>query len=1014
MRLLVAIGLEWTLAILSLAMPGWAASSPVISSVSPQSAIAGGPGFTLTVFGSGFTGQSVVLWNGSPRPTTNVNSTQLVASVSSTDIAVAAMASVSVLNTKPTTSQSNFIAFTIAPAVQITTLGLPNGMVGAAYGAQLSAIGGITPYIWGLAAGLLPSGLSLASSGSFSGTPAAAGSWSFTVQVSDQAGLKATQALTISIVSPLQITTLGLPNGTVGSAYSALLSATGGITPYAWGLAAGVLPAGLALSTSGAISGTPTTAGAYSFTVKASDSAGQMASQTFTVSIASAPLLTITTTSLPNGSVGAAYNAALSPTGGTPPYTWIVVLGLLPSGLTLQAATGAISGTPTASGVSSFTVQVRDSSLSPQTATAALSITISFGSLRITTTSLVSGVLQRAYSVTLNATGGTAPYSWIVPSGLLPTGLTLGGATGTIAGTPTLPGQFTFSVQVKDAALPTPQTFSESYTLTVQGPLDPYGGSTQLQCPAGVAMHFYTQKVGNRWWLCTPAGNVFWMRGMYAVETDGGVDYAGISYTNQAIAKYGNADLAWGPQQNRRLKSWGFNTLAEYASNYAQPTTTNPSWPNSQQPVLMPFTALAWPSYYTLFNQGNYAPGPVKELVRATKSTVYTGYRGHSPDIWDPNFKLWLDGFLANNPIAQAWINGPNNSYFIGFNVDDADFVQGFGAGPDFKTVSNGVASGGREQPHLAWIILVTPPTQTSNTEFGVTYTDTTVYSKQALMNFLQQRYLTIGALNLAWGSNYATFGSAGGWGTGTGLLDEDGTHLWIPKDYTSLSDANLNLKKDLDDFLFQHAQKYFSDIRSVLNTRAPGRLYLGPTTLSSWGGPPRRQILQAAAASLDIFMAATIPAGVLDDQQRIDFIAQYLGDKPWIEWEGFVANPDSYMYPFSASDTVQAQSTTQALRARAYTNMINLLIYSHTTAGAYPIVGFKWWQWVDNSGEQMNWGLVTRRDNEYDSRAASVGSGTDSWGFPTGSETNNYGNFLDTVQSQNLSILQTLLSRIW
>ena len=165
-------------------------------------------------------------------------------------------------------------------------------------------------------------------------------------------------------------------------------------------------------------------------------------------------------------------------------------------------------------------------------------------------------------------------------------------------------------------------------------------------------------------------------------------------------------------------------------------------------------------------------------------------------------------------------------------------------------------------------------------------------------MNFLQQRYVTVAALNLAWGSNYSVFGSNGGWGVGTGLLDEDGANPWVPKDSNSLSDASATVKKDLDDFLLVHAQKYFSDVRAVLNTRAPGRLYLGPTTLGSWGAPPRRQVLRAAAGSIDIFMAATIPAGVLDDQQRIEFIAQYLGDKPWIEWEGFVANPDSYMSP--------------------------------------------------------------------------------------------------------------------
>jgi len=634
------------------------------------------------------------------------------------------------------------------------------------------------------------------------------------------------------------------------------------------------------------------------------------------------------------------------------------------------------------------------------------------GGLQITTNSFGSGISGQAYTAKLEAVEGVTPYTWTVSSGGLPAGLSLAG-DGILSGVPTQAGQATVSVQVTDSSVP-PKGGNKTFSLTVQGAVDAYGGSTQLQCAGGVASHFYTQKIGNRWWLCTPAGNVFWMKSVYVVDADDSIDQYGVSYSNMAAGKYGDADLQWGPQQNRRLKSWGFNSLAEYASIYTLPTTTNSFWPNSQQPVLMPFTGLAWPSYYSLSNSGGYANGPAKELIRATNPAVFTGYRAHSPDPWDPNFGMWLDGWLQHDYAGSQWINGPNNSYLIGFNVDDTDTLEGFGAGSDFKTVANGVASGGREQPHLGWIVLVTPPTQSQNSEFGVTYTDTTVYAKQALGNFLQTRYTTIAALNAAWGSGYTTFGSAGGWGVGTGLLDEDGTHSWTPKDYTGLSDANAAVKKDLDDFLFAHAQKYFSVIKSVLNARAPGRLYLGPTTLSSWGSPPRKQILQAAAGYIDVFSSSTIPSGVSDDQQRVDFIAQYLGDKPWLEWEGFVANPDSYWYQSPASDEVQPQSSTQAQRAQVYSGMTNLLVNTRTSAGAYPVVGFKWWQFVDNRGELMNWGLVTRRDNEYDGMAAVVATATDQWGFPTGGETNSYGNFLSTVQNSNLGILPFLLSTQW
>src|SRR5437899_11895370 len=138
-------------------------------------------------------------------------------------------------------------------------------------------------------------GLALSTSGSISGTPTTAGSYSSTIQAADSAGRKASKAFTVSVASPLSITTASLSSGTVGVAYSATLSAAGGTPPYTWSLTAGSLPPGLALSTSGSISGMPTAVGSYSFTIQAADSAGRKASQAFTVSIASPPQLTTTT-----------------------------------------------------------------------------------------------------------------------------------------------------------------------------------------------------------------------------------------------------------------------------------------------------------------------------------------------------------------------------------------------------------------------------------------------------------------------------------------------------------------------------------------------------------------------------------------------------------------------------------------------------------------------------------------------------------------------------------------------
>jgi Putative Ig domain/Abnormal spindle-like microcephaly-assoc'd, ASPM-SPD-2-Hydin/Immunoglobulin domain/Protein of unknown function (DUF1565) len=106
----------------------------------------------------------------------------------------------------------------------------------------------------------------------------------FVVTVSNSAGSVTSNPATLSVTS-LAISTTSLPTGVVGQAYSAQLNATGGATPYSWSVASGALPAGLALSSSGAISGTPTTAGASTFTAKVTDVNLLTAQQSFTITI---------------------------------------------------------------------------------------------------------------------------------------------------------------------------------------------------------------------------------------------------------------------------------------------------------------------------------------------------------------------------------------------------------------------------------------------------------------------------------------------------------------------------------------------------------------------------------------------------------------------------------------------------------------------------------------------------------------------------------------------------------
>jgi hypothetical protein len=151
----------------------------------------------------------------------------------------------------------------------------------------------------------------------------------------------------------------------------------------------------------------------------------------------SSPIIS-TTSPLSAGIVGTAYSVTLAATGGTVPYTWSIDAGTLPVGLSLNASTGTISGTPTVS-VTAQPVTIRVTDAASATSNKAFTLSIS-QSLTITSPLFMpSGMAGRAYSRTVTASGGTAPYTWAITAGTLPAGLSLNTSTGAITGTPTTP-----------------------------------------------------------------------------------------------------------------------------------------------------------------------------------------------------------------------------------------------------------------------------------------------------------------------------------------------------------------------------------------------------------------------------------------------------------------------------------------------------------------------------------------------------------------------------------------------
>ena len=199
-----------------------------------------------------------------------------------------------------------------------------------------------------------------------------------TITASALADATKSASATVTITrEPLEITSLALPVGAINSAYSFTLQARGGKPPLAWRVTTGTLPFGLTLNAaSGQISGTATTEGMFTFTVEVSDSdtPAQIVSQPLIITIN--PALSVATSTLSSSAPGCTYTTMLESKGGTPPITWSITIGTLPTGLVLDPATGQISGSPTIVATSNFTVQAKDSSIPVQMGSKDLSLAI--------------------------------------------------------------------------------------------------------------------------------------------------------------------------------------------------------------------------------------------------------------------------------------------------------------------------------------------------------------------------------------------------------------------------------------------------------------------------------------------------------------------------------------------------------------------------------------------------------------------------------------------------------------
>jgi hypothetical protein len=293
---------------------------------------------------------------------------------------------------------------------------------------------------------------------------------------------------------PLAISTATINDGVIGTAYSGTISATGGSGAKSFSITTGALPAGLSMSTSGAITGTPTgPAGSTSFTVQVTDSAKQPATDTQALTIDIVEPLVITTAALADTSIGDNYAAGIIATGGTLPYVFGIVSGGLPAGLTL-ATDGSIAGTIGSSAITeSVTVEVTDSSSPALTNTRDYTIRVA---MEIATSALADATGGVPYSDAFVVRGGLPPYDWSLTSGALPAGLTgPDAASGVISGTPVAacnPVNASLSVQVTDSDAPAMIASRAGIGLAVNPAALEFSAST---LPNGILGTAYDQQI---------------------------------------------------------------------------------------------------------------------------------------------------------------------------------------------------------------------------------------------------------------------------------------------------------------------------------------------------------------------------------------------------------------------------------------------------------------------------------------------------------------------------------------
>ena len=352
-----------------------------------------------------------------------------------------------------TCTGSQGYALQVLCSLQFDPLALPVAKEGTSYLQPLAvSTGGTPPYAFATVSGTVPPGLTLSGPGVLTGTPTAPGTYAFLVEATDDNFCTGKVGYVLSVDPCLVFPAVTLPSGVVGTPFAAVLTASGGAGAATFSISAGTPPPGVDLDGSGNFTGTPTTPGAYTFTVEATNGDCSVSREVFIlINPAGCSAIGITPATLPGGTVGDAVSQNLDGTGGSGPFSFSVVSGVLPDGLFLSAG-GHLSGTLLSSGRFEFTIAATDSGQ----CTGAVAYTMLVApsvcpQITVFPPALPPGTRGIDYLQMLLATGGIGPYTWSLTAGTLPPGLLLDPAAATISGVPTDLGSWPVTLTATDA-----------------------------------------------------------------------------------------------------------------------------------------------------------------------------------------------------------------------------------------------------------------------------------------------------------------------------------------------------------------------------------------------------------------------------------------------------------------------------------------------------------------------------------------------------------------------------------